>query len=608
MLLVFLYLGANAMLSSLSTKNKTLLFIFIILIITFSFVVYSIHYLQSKRLHEIQLDYFNKIEDSYKKNIIKNLQEIYILNAKSILNDDVVNAFYAKDRAKLYELLKERYTNFKIRDEYFEQMHFHLADGTSLLRMHKPTAYGENLAELRPMVARVHKEKQILFGYEMGLHALSYRVFVPTFHNGEYIGALEFGISPKKILDIVVYFNNLKGLLYLNKQGLKDDLKPIQYTNITDEKILKLLKRDFGHHAHTEIISNGEMFCVYSFHIQGIDGNKLGEFIFLNNLTNEYRFFITNRNTLFTIFFISAIFVFVIINYGFENLITKLENSYDELKRFTNIVDNNVINISYDLNGKVTYVSKAFLKISGHSNDELIGKIYLPTKHPDIWESISSGNIWSGEIKNTKKNGEEYWVYATVSPVFDKNGVKIGYTSIREDITDKKRIEEIAITDSMTGIYNRRYFNEILPRMIQTCKRENDYLTFIIIDVDFFKQYNDTNGHKEGDNVLVQVARTLQSSLNRGSDYLFRIGGEEFCVILKGLDEDKSFAFADKLRKTIEDLKIEHSKNSASKFVTSSFGVVVQLAEEIQEENIIYKLADDKLYKAKELGRNRVVI
>ena len=608
MLLVFLYVGANTVLSSLSTKNKTLLFIFSVLLITFSIVVYAIHYLQSKRLNEIKLDYFHKIEDSYKKNIIKNLQEVYLLNAKSILSDSVLNAFYEKDREKLYELVKDRYKNFKSRDSYFEQMHFHLPDGTSLLRVHKPEIYGENLAKKRPMVARIHRDKEVLFGYEIGIHALSYRVFVPAFLNGEYIGALELGISPRKILDIVVYFNNIYGLLYINQQNLKDSAKSVQYTNITDDKVLNLLKRNFGDHEHTEIINNTEMFCAYSFHLKDINGKQLGEFIFLNNLTNEYKFFITSRNTLFVIFFISAIFVFLIINYGFENLISKLENSYEELKRFTNIVDNNVINISYDLEGKVTYVSKAFLEISGHSKDELIGSVYLPTKHKDIWEQINLNQVWSGEIKNTKKNGEEYWVYATISPIFDKKGTKIGYTSIREDITDKKRIEQIAITDSMTGIYNRRYFNEIFPRMINTCKRENDYLTFIILDVDFFKQYNDTYGHKDGDNVLIQVAHSLQNNLNRGSDYVFRIGGEEFGIILKGIDEEKSFIFADKLRKNIEDLKIEHSKNSASQFVTASFGVVVQFGDAIQSENAIYTLADEKLYKAKHDGRDRVCI
>lgn len=596
------------MFTNISIKNKTLWFVFIILIVTFSVVVYTIHHFQSKRLQEVQLNYFKKIEDSYTKNIIKNLQETYVLNAKSILNGNVLEAFHAKDRQKLYELVEERYNNFKIRDPYFEQMHFHLADGTTLLRVHKPELYGENIVKLRPMVERVHKEREFLFGYEMGLHALSYRIFVPAFLNGEYIGALEFGISPKKILDIVVYFNNIQGLLSIEKDSLLENAKSVQYTNITDTKILQLLQHDFGHHTHTEIVKNGEMFCAYSFYILDLNNKKLGELVFVNDLTSEYKFFITNRNTLFFIFVLSGIFVFWIINYGFENLISKLENSYEELKRFTNIVDNNVINISYDLDGKVTYVSKAFLKISGHAKEDFIGKIYLPMKHKDIWESITSGNVWSGEIKNTKKNGEEYWVYATISPVFDKNGYKIGYTSIREDITDKKRIEQIAITDSMTGIYNRRYFNEIFPRMIQTCKRENDYLTFIILDVDFFKQYNDTYGHKDGDNVLIQVAQSLQRNLNRGSDYVFRIGGEEFCVILKGLDEEKSFIFAEKLRKSIEDLKIEHSKNSASQFITASFGVVVQCGDAIQSENAIYTLGDENLYKAKQEGRDRVCI
>jgi diguanylate cyclase (GGDEF)-like protein len=186
--------------------------------------------------------------------------------------------------------------------------------------------------------------------------------------------------------------------------------------------------------------------------------------------------------------------------------------------------------------------------------------------------------------------------------------LKTGYTAVFQDITNEKKVEELLISDGLTGIYNRRYFNEILPKFLNICKRENDYLSFVILDIDFFKQYNDTYGHQEGDNVLIRVALCLQESITRGNDYVFRIGGEEFCLLFKGLDENQSLEFVNKIRQNIENLKIPHSKNSVCPYITASFGLTVQKGQDITNEVSIYSKADEQLYRAKESGRNRVCI
>ncbi len=169
-----------------------------------------------------------------------------------------------------------------------------------------------------------------------------------------------------------------------------------------------------------------------------------------------------------------------------------------------------------------------------------------------------------------------------------------------------KKLEKISITDALTNIYNRRHFNEVFPKVINSAKRDNDLVSFLIMDIDHFKQYNDTYGHQMGDEVLTKVAKVIKDSLHRANDYCFRLGGEEFGVIYKADSKEKAFEFANTIRENIENLHIEHRGNSASKYVTASFGLICKNASEIKNEDEVYKEGDGLLYEAKESGRNRV--
>ena len=293
----------------------------------------------------------------------------------------------------------------------------------------------------------------------------------------------------------------------------------------------------------------------------------------------------------------------------------ELDKANKEIKKHLTIVDKNVITSSADLEGVITNVSEAFCKVSGYSKDELIGNNHSIIRHEDmpnelyvdLWKTISKNKSWYGEIKNKRKDDSFYWVDSTISPIFDENNIKIGYTAVRQNITDKKRVELISITDGLTNIYNRRHFNELFPKVINSAKRENELVSFLIMDIDHFKQYNDTYGHQMGDDVLIKVSNSIKNSLKRSDDYCFRLGGEEFGVIFKIESKDKAIEFSNTIRENIENLKIEHTGNSASNYVTASFGLICKNAKEIENDNIAYKDADDLLYNAKESGRNKVV-
>ena len=228
------------------------------------------------------------------------------------------------------------------------------------------------------------------------------------------------------------------------------------------------------------------------------------------------------------------------------------------------------------------------------------------TDHIELWKTISNGKTWKGEIKNLKKNSDSYWVKAIIEPNFSKEGKIIGYSAIRYDITDRKLIEIISITDGLTNIYNRRYFDEIFPKIINSAKQKDELVSFLFMDIDHFKQYNDNYGHQKGDEVLIEVAKCLKNSLHRSSDIAFRLGGEEFAIVYQPETKEKAIEFANTIKENIEKLQIKHEFSSVRLYVTASMGLVCKEANNIDDK--IYKEADDLLYEAKKSGRNQIKV
>jgi diguanylate cyclase (GGDEF)-like protein/PAS domain S-box-containing protein len=312
-------------------------------------------------------------------------------------------------------------------------------------------------------------------------------------------------------------------------------------------------------------------------------------------------------------FIVACIVAILVFYFFFSRAVMAATNK--KLKNYLDIIDETVIISSTDLKGKIVYASKALCQISGYSQEELLNKSHSILRdkevskslYKELWETIKKNKTWEGEIKNRRKDGTAYWVKAKISPVFDEFGDKVGYNSIRQDISDKKIIEQISITDGLTHIFNRRYFNDIFPKIINSSKRNNDIIGFILLDIDHFKQYNDNYGHQKGDEVLIAFAQCLKKSLHRADDLVFRLGGEEFGVVFKLKDKEKALLFANSIKNSIESLKIKHEYSDTSEYLTASMGLVCENANDIHTMDELYKQADDLLYKAKKNGRNQVV-
>lgn len=162
---------------------------------------------------------------------------------------------------------------------------------------------------------------------------------------------------------------------------------------------------------------------------------------------------------------------------------------------------------------------------------------------------------------------------------------------------------KLAYTDGLTGVYNRRYFDEHFNKQTRLTYRNGTVLSMLLIDIDYFKKYNDTYGHIAGDEALKAVAKAIRSSLKRPTDFVARYGGEEFVVLLADTNLEGAIHLCKMMMKTVEDLQIPN-KSSEYGVLSLSLGVVSLQGDDLKNKEML-KLADQCLYEAKEGGRNR---
>lgn len=194
-----------------------------------------------------------------------------------------------------------------------------------------------------------------------------------------------------------------------------------------------------------------------------------------------------------------------------------------------------------------------------------------------------------------------------ISRNIHQNQVELELTAKKLEIANEN-LKNLSLTDPMTGLYNRRYFDMVVERELRRAVREESYISFFMLDVDHFKLYNDTYGHQMGDEVLKSVAKALQASAQRASDYAFRLGGEEFAIFAYGLDSQKAAELAKKVLDNVKALNIEHKSSKTDNIVTVSIGGYSVIPTKEMTKEILIKKADDALYKAKNEGRNRAYI
>ncbi len=291
--------------------------------------------------------------------------------------------------------------------------------------------------------------------------------------------------------------------------------------------------------------------------------------------------------------------------------ITDMKKTVQKLKMLAQAIEqtDDMVLIT-DKDGIITYVNDAYVINSGYRHNELIGRtpsilksdIHDHEFYQNLWDTISNGQIFSGIIVNSKKNKELYHIEITISPIFNESNEIISYVATSKDITSRIEMEEElnkrANLDSLTGIYNRYRGNEIIDAELDKVIRYSSGFAILMLDIDYFKNINDTHGHDIGDKVLIKLTRLISMHM-RKSDHFIRWGGEEFIIISEYLDKNRAIKFAQKIRKIIASYEFEQELH-----LTVSFGV--SIAKENDTKQSILKRVDNALYKAKDSGRNCV--
>ena len=264
-----------------------------------------------------------------------------------------------------------------------------------------------------------------------------------------------------------------------------------------------------------------------------------------------------------------------------------------------------------DLNGTIEYANTTFSTNTGYALHDIIGK--KPNLHKsgktsratyaDMWAHLGRGESWQGEFINRRHNGEERIDLVRVSPVREADGRITHYLAIEEDITNQKnaqaRIESLAHFDVLTGLPNRALLDERAQRALLLAEQDQATLAVMFLDLDHFKNINDTLGHNLGDTLLIELAQRLRAVLRR-DDTLSRLGGDEFVLLLPGANRESAKKIAQELMRAInEPYRIgSHELN-----VMASIGIAVYPADGMDFETLC-KNADVAMYRAKQEGRN----
>lgn len=288
-----------------------------------------------------------------------------------------------------------------------------------------------------------------------------------------------------------------------------------------------------------------------------------------------------------------------------EELLQIYAGLRDERSKLTTIIrgaDSGIV--VTDSEQQIVLVNPSACKMLGKEEGQVVRDGLMATlDDPDWLAAEFNRQAWDPKPALLQRGDQVLSVQASV--IRDAGGAMIGSAVLLRDVTREKALEETlrkeSITDALTGLYNRRYFDETITAEFKRWQRYQQPLSVIMVDIDHFKKFNDTHGHECGDRVLAAIGSVL-GNITTHSSIACRYGGEELVVILPGSQEAAAAGLAEALRKEVAALTVDGMG------VTASFGVAGLPGHRVEDGAALLKLADDALYRAKSSGRNRVCV
>ncbi len=264
-----------------------------------------------------------------------------------------------------------------------------------------------------------------------------------------------------------------------------------------------------------------------------------------------------------------------------------------------------------DVDGRIVWTNPAFTQITGWPLEEILGRkpdvlksgLQRDAFYRQMWETILAGGVWRGELYNRRKDGSIYLEEMTITPVPSEEGVITHFVAIKEDLTSRRRQEDLirslATRDPLTGLPNQAMLREDIERAVTVSGASG---TLVMLDLDRFALLNDALGHPAGDRLLIEVAERLSLDLPRGG-MLYRFGGDEFVILLPESSLEEAGQVAERLRRTVDGIRF--AADGVVFDVSASLGLAP--VEAARSPSATLSLADAALRMAKEAGRNRWV-
>jgi diguanylate cyclase (GGDEF)-like protein/PAS domain S-box-containing protein len=303
---------------------------------------------------------------------------------------------------------------------------------------------------------------------------------------------------------------------------------------------------------------------------------------------------------------------------AFNRMSAALCDSEKSMKLATAIYQSNAEAILVtDANNLIMDVNPAFTRLTGYTLDEVIGKnpkLMQSGRHDEkfyqqMWQGVINEGHWRGEIWDKRKNGELYAKLVNIIALRHKDGSVYSYVAQFSDITEKKQKDELihwqANFDPLTNLPNRRLFHDRLRQTIKLAHRKTLTLALLFIDLDHFKEINDSQGHANGDALLMEAARRISSCV-RETDTVARLGGDEFTVILSELgDTSQTKRIAEEIVKKLA-MPFFFINDETGHHISASIGIALY-PDDAADMNSLLKCADQAMYAAKGAGRNRYI-
>ena len=308
---------------------------------------------------------------------------------------------------------------------------------------------------------------------------------------------------------------------------------------------------------------------------------------------------------------------------GIDRMALEIGKREGELQRLSMVIEQSPESIVItDTAGCILYVNEAFQRITGYARGEVLGRnprilnggLTPRATYEQMWATLLAGEVWRGEFHNVRKDGSAYLELATIAPIKDAGGTVTHYVAVKEDITQRKQSEallhRLAYFDALTGLPNRALLHDRIAQAIRSGVRRESFGMLMLVDIDRFRQLNDTLGHAAGDRLLCEVAARLRASV-REEDTVARHGDDDFAVLVERIGETEADALshaeyvARKLQRTLQQPYVLGGTEGDRHFATLSFGISL-FHDGVSSLESLLKQAEVALYRAKQDGRDIV--